>query len=272
MYKKIVYGVLLISAFGFGSFEKKATPTSAPLKNEIAYDSQYRTIHVFVALCDNKYQGIVPVPAGIGNGQSPETNLYWGCGYGIKTYFKRSTNWKLIATKKATKPILETLIFKHTATKTYLIAHAYDGQNIRVCTQDFLNASCGKLKDTLTADNKLLGIAGNSELVAYIGHNGLMDFTLSDKFINTDQKKRNTIILACYSKSYFSKHLKEANINPLVWSTHLMSPEAYTLHDAIEAYLARSNNDTIRLKAAEAYNKYQKCGLKAAKNLLVTGW
>ena len=152
------------------------------------------------------------------------------------------------------------------------IAHAYDGQYIQSCTQDFLNAACGRLKYTISADSKLLGIAGNSELVAYVGHNGLMDFSLTDKFNNTDGKKRNTIILACFSKSYFSKHLAQANITPLVWSTHLMSPEAYTLHDAIEAYLAKSSNDTIRLRAAEAYNKYQKCGLKAAKNLLVTGW
>ncbi len=152
------------------------------------------------------------------------------------------------------------------------IAHAYDGQYIQSCTQDFLNAACGRLKYTISADSKLLGIAGNSELVAYAGHNGLMDFSLTDKFNNTDGKKRNTIILACFSKSYFSKHLAQANITPLVWSTHLMSPEAYTLHDVIEAYLAKSNSDTIRLRAAAAYNKYQKCGLKAAKNLLVTGW
>jgi hypothetical protein len=270
--KKIVYGFLIIGLYECCSLGNAAKPITATKKAEIAYDSHYRTIHVFVALCDNKYQGIVPVPAGIGNGQAPETNLYWGCGYGVKTYFKRSANWKLMATKKGAKPILETLVFKHNATKTYLIAHAYDGQYIQSCTQDFLNTACGKLKDTLSADNKLLGTAGNSELVAYIGHNGLMDFSLTDKFNNSDEKKRNTIILACYSKSYFSKHLAQANINPLVWSTHLMSPEAYTLHDAIEAYLAKSNNDTIRQKAAEAYNKYQKCGLKAAKNLLVTGW
>ena len=35
-----------------------------------------KIIHVFVALCDNKYQGIVPVPKAIGNGQYPANNLY----------------------------------------------------------------------------------------------------------------------------------------------------------------------------------------------------
>ena len=38
------------------------------------YDTTTKTIHVFVALCDNKYQGIVPVPPKIGNGQDLNNN------------------------------------------------------------------------------------------------------------------------------------------------------------------------------------------------------
>ena len=49
-----------------------------------------KTIHIFVALCDNKYQGIVPVPKAIGNGQDHNNNLYWGALYGIRTYFKKN--------------------------------------------------------------------------------------------------------------------------------------------------------------------------------------
>jgi hypothetical protein len=40
------------------------------------------TIHVFVALADNKNQGIVPVAAILGNGEDPQHNLYWGSAYG----------------------------------------------------------------------------------------------------------------------------------------------------------------------------------------------
>ena len=49
-----------------------------------------------------------------------------------------------------------------------------------------------------------------------------------------------------------------------------MAPEAYTIHDAITGYVNGETNDQIRLRAAKAYHKYQKCGLNAAKNLLVT--
>ncbi len=55
----------------------------------VSYSEQqsYRTIHIFVALCDNKNQGIVPVPPILGNGEDPKNNLYWGALYGVKTFF-----------------------------------------------------------------------------------------------------------------------------------------------------------------------------------------
>ena len=231
-----------------------------------------KTIHVFVSLCDNKYQGIVPVPAAIGNGQDANNNLYWGCAFGIRTFFKKSKEWKLLETRKANGVILERLIFKHTSKNYFLIADAYNGQYIKQCTKDFLNSSCGNKKDTLQIDGKTIGIGGNASLAAYIGHDGLMDFQLSETFSNTDKKQRDVIILACYSKRFFSPQLKTANINPLLWTTNLMCPEAYTLHDALTAYVNEETNENIREKAATAYAKYQKCTLKAAKGLLVTGW
>jgi hypothetical protein len=42
-----------------------------------------RIVHVFVALADNQHQGIVPVPAALGNGRDPQRNLYWGAAYGV---------------------------------------------------------------------------------------------------------------------------------------------------------------------------------------------
>ena len=51
-------------------------------------------VHVTVALCDNATQGIVPVPAAIGDGNDPRTNLYWGAMYGVKSWLKRD-GWKV---------------------------------------------------------------------------------------------------------------------------------------------------------------------------------
>ncbi len=225
-----------------------------------------------VALCDNKYQGIVKVPKGIGNGQDPNTNLYWGCGYGMRTYFKKSADWKEVKRKKVDNIRLERIVFKHKTKDYYLVADAYDGQYIKNCTIDFLNSCSGGKKDTLMIGKTILGLNGNAKLVAYVGHNGLMDFSLPNTFQNKDDKQRDAMIIGCASKQYFAPYLKSAKANPLVWSTHLMSAEAYTLHDAVSKYVNGGEAAAVREAAANAYNKYQKCGIKGARRLLVTGF
>lgn len=265
--------------FAFSLFFISATCIDSTSSNEnnsqtkvLAIDSSYKTIHIFVALCDNKYQGIVPVPARIGNGQDLNNNLYWGCGYGIRTYFKKSKDWKLIRTRKINEIKMERLLFQHVSKKYFLVADAYNGMNIKECTIDFLRSCSGKMKDTVHVQGKIIGINGYSNLLSYIGHDGLMDFSLSESFQNTDNKQRDCIILACISKSYFAPFLKQAKANPLVWTTGLMCPEAYTVHDAIHSYLQGESTEKIRNAAALAYSSHQKCSLKAAKNLLVSGF
>ncbi|MCS4305138.1 hypothetical protein [Chryseobacterium sp. BIGb0232] len=249
------------------------TKAQEPLKNVDTFDKNTKTIHVLVALCDNKYQGIVPVPEKIGNGQDPDQNLYWGAGYGVRTYFKKSKEWKLLKTEKKDSIRMERLIFQHTSKKNhYLVADAYDGQYIKNCTKDFLYSSSGQMKDILSINNTKIGLYGNAKLVSYIGHDGLMDFQLSESFKNTDKQTRDCIILACYSKRFFSPLLQETKANPLVWTSHLMAPEAYILHDALTGYLNNESGEQIRSRAALAYSKYQKCSVKAARNLLITGW
>jgi len=252
------------------SVQVDAPRSLSPKLKSIAYEDTFKVIHVFVALCDNKYQGIVPVPAAIGNGQNPETNLYWGCENGVHTYFKKSKDWQLLKRQKGKSIVLERLIFRHRTRKFYLVADAWDGQAIEKTTEDFLFSCAGQLKDTVHYNKQVIGINGNAQLLAYIGHDGLMDFRLSNKFKNADGKTRDCIILACTSKKYFNSFITTAKANPLLWTTGLMCPEAYTLHDAITGYINNETQAKICKRAAGAYVRYQKCGIKAAENLLVS--
>lgn len=232
-----------------------------------------KTIHVFVALCDNKYQGIVPVPAKIGNGQDAANNLYWGAAFGVKTFFNKSSEWKLIEIKKdPVENILERLLFKHKTKNIFLLADAYDGQYIKQTTIDFLLACSGKRITTINNNGKEIPFGGMSDVLAYVGHDGLMDFSLSNEFEKENDEDRKAIMLACISKKYFSYHLKSTGAEPLLWSTGLMAPEAYILHDALNKWIGTGDPQQTRNAAAAAYSKYQRCSLNAAKNLLVTGW
>lgn len=236
-------------------------------------NSKTQTIHVFVALCDNVNQGIVPVPAKLGNGQDPKNNLYWGAMYGVKSYFKRNKDWILVSsTENPETHILERILFKHTTTNTYLLADAYDGKYIKQTTKDFLEATAGRNPITIKKGNKNLKFGGNANLLTYIGHDGLMEFDITGNFEPIDDKNRDAIILACVSKDYFKPYLTLTKANPLVWSTGLMSPEAYTLKWALDGWVKDETDLEIRNRAAEAYNYYQKCGIKGAKRLLVTGY
>src|SRR5262245_14754463 len=62
-----------------------------------------RTVHVFVSLADNQNQGIVPVPARLGNGVDAAHNLYWGAAAGVKTFFTRSPDWALLICREKLK-------------------------------------------------------------------------------------------------------------------------------------------------------------------------
>lgn len=246
---------------------------AANSKTDTLIPNTAKVIHVFVALCDNKNQGIVPVPKAIGNGQDAASNLYWGCAGGVKGYFKKQANWKLLSTTKSVSNIiLERCVFKHTRYNAYIVADAYDGAAIKACTIDFFNAAAGRNNQSLAVQGTTLGIGGSAQLIAYTGHDGLMDFSLPDYPAKLHDTKRETIILACISKRFFSEGIRQAGATPLIWSTGLMSPEAYTLEASIAGWLAQETPAQIRQRAAAAYDRYQHCGVKAASRLIVTGW
>lgn len=233
-----------------------------------------KTIHTFVALCDNQYQGIVPVPAKIGNGQDPKNNLYWGCGYGVKSFFKlKTTDWKLIATLPSPDTIiLERVLFKHTQKNVYMLADAYDGKYIKQCIEDYMRTLNGQVKERIFYNQDTIAFGGNDELVAYTGHDGLMEFSIDIDYQEQTTNNRDAIILACYSKSYFENEVRQSGANPILWTTHLMAPEAYTLKAAIDGWLNGESGSEIDERAAQTYNQYQKCGIKGARNLFTTGF
>ena len=66
----------------------------AALLNQAAVAAP-KQVAVFVALCDSATQGILPVPAKIGDDDKPGANLYRGCSDGFSGCFRASKAWKL---------------------------------------------------------------------------------------------------------------------------------------------------------------------------------
>lgn len=270
--------ILVVIAAGAAA----SAATSSDVQNRINTDiaeGKPIVVHVIVALCDNLNQGIVPVPEALGNGKNPGTNLYWGALYGIRSYLTRSANWTLLGVEPPDdRRILERIVL-HTEIKrdqrlvsVFIVADAWDGAAIEEATQVFLAMTAGKSVETLSVTRKsekqTLRAGGASHLLAYIGHNGLMDFALEKTpVVSPAAPAKSAIVLACASKSYFTDLLQTAGAHPLLLTTGLMAPEAYTLNSALRSWIAKGTTAAAIEGAAEAYNRYQKCGPGPARRL-----
>jgi len=236
---------VLFAAAGFFGFV-------APLRAEPAH------LHVFVSLADNKSQGIIPVPPKIGNGDDAEHNLYWACDEALPPVFKASSSWKLASRLPNPSPeIVERLVFTHKSGNWELTADGYRGTAMRACIGDFFAA--------LASDEP------NLPLVAYIGHDGLMDFQLPAEATAKRGPGRDAIVLCCKSADFFGPHLAAVNAKPVLLTTQLMYPGGFILRDALEGWMAKESPEKIRMRAAGAYARNQKISVKAAAGVFTTG-
>jgi hypothetical protein len=229
-------------------------------------------IHLFVALADNASQGLVPVPAKIGNGDDPANNLYWGCDEGVKSWFSRSAKWKRVPGTKPSRPeVLERVVFKHKEKDAWLVADAWRGSEMKACMKTFAAAVAGQGGEVVSAGEKSLKAGGDATMLAFIGHNGLMDFTMTwPEATATPEKPKPVIALCCISVRFFAEPVKKLGARPLLMTTQLMYPGAFVLHDAVDSWLAGGSGAEIRAAAGRAYARNQKISVKAATGVFWT--
>ena len=79
------------------------------------------------------------------------------------------------------------------------------------------------------------------------------------------------VVLACKSHGYFTEPLGKVGCKPLITTSGLMAPEAYTLDAIIRSWAAGEGPEAARRAAAGAYAKYQKISRRAAERLFVAG-
>jgi hypothetical protein len=232
-------------------------PKPPPLKPPapvVRTPRNHRLVRVIVALCDNDHQGIAPVRAALGNGQSPRTNLYWGAMYGVKTFFSRSRFWTADPrrAKKLPPHVLAQAYFIHTPStgkQVHVHTVAIDGQSMKTALEVFF----GELAN------------GHADMVCFVGHNGLMDTTIGP--LPKANLKIPAIIFACQSDLYFRPLLDKLGSKLLVSTFGNMAPEAYILDATLRAWAVGKPESQLRNAAATAYDQYQSCSLRAAQRL-----
>lgn len=235
------------------------------------------SIHVFVALADLETQSIQNVAPRLAEGNNTANNIFWNAKYGVRHFLPSTNDWEIILSiKNYEQNILERVFFRHYKTGAIMVADAYRGDKIKSAILDFLNASSGGLKQKvkMEVDGKdvIFNSGGNADLLVYLGHNALMDFTLdpSELPLKKDDISRDAFVLAEYSKSHFELPVMGAGARPLLTIDGNILPEAYILHDAIEGYIAGEKPEEIRMRAVNSYVKYQSAGFNIAERLFKT--
>lgn len=234
----------------------------------------FKVIHTFVALCDNDSQGIAPVPRKIGNGDDPANNLYWGCSDGSRSIFSASKNWKRLSSGKVegTPQILERLVFQHQGNQAILVIDAWRGAAIQPCVRTFCQSLAGQHYESIElkgqAGPATLAIGGGADFIAFIGHNGFMDFQMPKYPANPQRKQPvEAAVFCCRSKEFFSGHLAAAGVQPAVLTASNMYPGAFLLRDVLEGWFAKEDRAALRLRAAKAYAANQNIPVKNALNV-----
>ena len=260
---------LLLPGAVFGA----ETDSAARRVLEDVNSGQPLVAHVIVALADNEHQGIVPIPSTLGDGDRPQSNLYWGAMYGVKGFLKRSAEWRAVPLSASGDPrILERVLFRRDVTRdgkaatVYLLAEAWQGRQIAASIGQFLELTRGQHAEIVRADGREIAAGGAAHLVAYVGHNGLMDFAVPELRPGGESGSRVAVVLACESDFYFSKAIRP-HAAPLVTTASLMAPEAYVLDAVVASWFAGAEPGEVVEAAAGAYGHYQKISLRSARRI-----
>lgn len=121
----------------------------------------------------------------------------------------------------------------------------------------------GRFFQALASDEPLESLP----LVAYLGHDGLMDFALPENAIPKRGPKRDAIVLCCISELYFGPHLEKAGVRPLLTTTQLMYPGGFILRDALAGWTRGESPAQIRDRAATSYARNQGISVGAARGV-----
>lgn len=233
--------------------------------------------HVLVPLCDNVHQGIVPTSEAIGNGLDPDHNLYWMTSKGVKRYFRDLPDWKLeTSLKDPTSLILERVVFTKTysnGAKVVLVADAYRGDKMHECLNDYFNALSGNRKDSIVLEGNVIQIAADADLVAFNGHNGLMDESTVFKNAKAGSKPKDAVSISCASANFFRGYYLQTKSFPLVHTTNLLYPGAFILEGILNQWAMLGTEEDCKKAAGQAYYKHKpKSGPNGSQNLFNYGW
>jgi hypothetical protein len=228
---------------------------------------------VYVALCDNDSQGIVPTKnRSICNGRRPEANMYWATCGGLKGYLKQD-GWKRVATVEQPREgvAFEVVWRKRFKARgelrqrgfkgsfdVFLVGVVFWGDHINEANLEYLRAVNRDAPRIIHIDGHGdLKCGGASHLVGYIGHDYFFDVGDPIELIGPtrgdSELHKGSFALACAGHRLIRPAITRDNSHILLLNRHLAFPGAWTVGGLIRGIAAGQDGRGIHREAARAF-------------------
>jgi len=233
-------------------------------------------VQVHVPLCEN--QIIWCGNERLGDGDNPRTNLYWSTSGGFVGWFKRKgSGWKQVMRQQHDgAKLLETRVWKRRTPATgawrrrgvdapfdvYVVAYAWRGTEIDSALEAFVADAYGDVARSITLpDRTTLAAGGAARVVAYVGHNRLMDIPEYDweaaERRHAGTRVKAVIAVACSTAPYMADSVPSPRRVPLLMTRDLLFAGAHSFEGAVSAFARAASLARILHSAVEAYAKGQ---------------
>jgi hypothetical protein len=230
-------------------------------------------VQVHVPLCEGT---IIPCGnARLGDGGSPETNLYWATDEGFVGWFgRRRSGWREVlrgdGDAAGDRDVLEVRVWSRTmATPAawrrrgapatfplYVVAFAWRGTAIDRALAAYLDDLYGTgHREVTLRDGTRLVAGGGAQLVGYTGHNRLYDVDPPDwaALEQPGAPVRGTIAIACNTGPFMADHVAAVRRVPLVFTRDFLMASAGAFEGAVLELATGGGYRAIRDGAARGY-------------------
>ena len=231
-------------------------------------------IQVHVPLCDND---VIPCGnARLGDGDRPDGNLYWATTEGTTGWFgRRGGGWKQVLAADgaavALPEVLDVRVWRREVVtprawrgpgaparySLYVVAFAWRGERIDDALHRYAEDLHGLTSASLALpDGTTLAIGGGAHVIAYVGHNRLMDlpgFDWRGFAARGDATPRGAVAIACHTAVYVQDVVPGPTRVPLLFTRDFLLASSAALEGAVLALAGGGDYAAIRRGGAQGY-------------------
>lgn len=245
---------------------------------------------LYVALCDNDSQGIVPVKnRRVCRGDDPDRNLYWAAAGGLAATLKQAKWQRVSLTYFAEGDLAVKAVWRKTFSPggalrvrgvrepfhIFIIGRGYRGDHIRQAMMDYLDAVNRDGKMDEEVGGWRLKAGGASHVVGYIGHDYFYDVDDPAPLLATRNGDsvlpKGTFALSCTGHVFIRRAIQRPNAHIFILNRTLGFPGAWTAEAVLAALADGKSMKEIHHCAAAAFAAGQGVPLGTALGAFVYG-